>query len=423
MHMNNELKLIELLRNEMVLALGCTEPIAIAYAAALVTKTLGHIPDKIIAQCSANMIKNVKSVIVPNSGGMKGIDTACLVGAYFGDADKKLEVLSQVTAEQAKKCRHLSTLMRCEVELLESQSTLHIVITGIHDQNSASVEIRDGHTNVVKVIKNGTVMHSQDIAQSEEEPTNLLDNISIADIIYFARYADYSPLIDLLEQEISCNTRIADEGLKHNYGANVGKVILITAGNDVRNRARAYAAAGSDARMSGCDLPVMINSGSGNQGLTVSLPIITYANELHASTDQLYRALILSNLIALYEKSYIGKLSAYCGVVCAASGSAAGITLLKGGNDVQIEAAVTNTLGTLSGMICDGAKASCASKIAASVDAAITCHEMAMLDNALLDGDGIIKGDLDKTIEAVGRLANQGMRVTDKEILNIMLDS
>ncbi|WP_392566219.1 L-serine ammonia-lyase, iron-sulfur-dependent, subunit alpha [Utexia brackfieldae] len=420
--MTCELKLIKLLRDEMVLALGCTEPIAIAYAAALVTQHLGQVPERLLAQCSANMIKNVKSVIVPNSGGMKGIEAACLVGAYFGDADKKLEVLSAVSPSQAKTCQSLLEKHLCEVKLLESTSTLHIIITGYAQENSVSVEIRDNHTQVVKVIKNGEVLQTQTAAPAQLVEASLLDNIAIDEIIAFARQADYSPIVDLLDKAIACNTQISAEGLKNPYGVNVGKVIMMTSEDSLKNRAKAVTAAASDARMSGCDLPVMINSGSGNQGLTVSLPIITYARALDCSQEQLYRALILSNLIALYEKSYIGKLSAYCGVVCAASGSAAGITLLKGGTDSQIEAAVINTLGTLSGMICDGAKASCASKIATCVDTAITCHEMAMLDNVLSAGDGIIKYDLAKTIQMVGRLANQGMQTTDKEILKIMLD-
>ena len=420
--MTNDIKLIQLLRDEMVLALGCTEPIAIAYAAALAAKHLGHLPDRIIAECSGNMIKNVKSVIVPNSDGMRGIDTACLVGAFYGDADKKLEVLSQVTKEQAKQCRKLRETIPCEIKLLESPHTLHIIISTFYGDNKVSVEIQDSHTNVVKISKDGEILQSKNSETLTEQPTNLLENITIKDIINFSRFCDYSPLIDLLELEIECNSRIANEGINNNYGANVGKIILNTSNGDLKNRAKAFAAAGSDARMSGCDLPVMINSGSGNQGLTVSLPIIVYADQLKTSQSQLYRALILSNLIALYEKSYIGKLSAYCGVVCAASGSAAGITFLMNGNDEQIENAVINTLGTLSGMVCDGAKASCAAKIAASVDAAITSHEMAMLNNALHDGDGIVKQGLDKTVKAVGKLANHGMRITDKEILNIMLE-
>ncbi|MCO6523586.1 MAG: serine dehydratase subunit alpha family protein [Candidatus Schmidhempelia sp.] len=417
------MKLLKLLQEEMVLALGCTEPIAIAYAAALVTKTLGHAPKRMTAHCSANMIKNVKSVIVPNSNGMKGINTACVMGAYFGDVDKKLQVLAQVTENQAVQCQELLSHVPCEVKLLDSSSTLHIIISGEYDTDSASVEIRDAHTQVVKIIKNDRVQYEQEIECIDiERQTPLIESISIDEIINFARHVDYTSIKDLLQQTVECHLQIAKEGLTNHYGVNVGKSILMTSDSTLKNRAKAYTAAASDARMSGCDLPVMINSGSGNQGLTVSLPIIIYAMELNVSNEQLYRALILSNLIALYEKSYIGKLSAYCGVVCAASGSAAGITLLKEGNNEQIAAAVTNTLGTLSGIICDGAKAACASKIATCVDTAITCHEMAMLGNVLADGDGIIKHDLDKTISMVGRLANIGMKETDKEILNIMLN-
>lgn len=422
--MNSELKLIQLLREEMVLALGCTEPIALAYTAALVTKHLGHPPEQLLVECSANMIKNVKSVIVPNSGGMKGIVVACILGSYFGDSDRKLEVLSGISAQQIETCKTLIKQIPCNISLLESDSTLHIMITGKYKNDSVCVEIRDGHTNVVSITKNGEQLNLKPYisASTNSENSKPFSHILMQDIITFARFSDYSPLIQLLDQEIKNNMAIAKEGLNNHYGINVGKTLLLTSENNVRNRAKAFAASGSDARMSGCDLPVMINSGSGNQGLTVSLPIIVYAEELNSTKEQLYRALILSNLIALYEKSYIGKLSAYCGVVCAASGSAAGITFLKNGTDEQIKNAVSNTLGTLSGMICDGAKASCASKIATCVESAIMSHELAMQGNVLSEGDGIIKKDLDNTIKSVGKLANKGMKITDKVILNIMLD-
>lgn len=414
-------KLLTLLQQEMVPALGCTEPIAIAYTAALVSQHLGHMPEHLIAQCSANIVKNVKSVIVPNSGGMKGIDAATIVGAYAGNADKKLEVLSDITDEQIKAAQALLQQGICHIELLESPIVLHIIVTGRYQEQSVSVEIQDSHTNVVKITKNGEIIFNLDTTNAEHH-TETETELTIEEILNFTRFGDYSSLVDTLDLEISCNSHIAQEGLKHDYGVNVGQTILLTNDNTVRNRARALAASGSDARMSGCELPVVINSGSGNQGLTVSVPVIEYAQALGSSKDELYRALILSNLVAIYEKNYIGKLSAYCGVVCAASGSAAGITLLKKGSDEQIKNAVTNTLGTLSGMVCDGAKPSCASKIATCVDTAISCHEMAMHNRVLQGGDGIIKHDLNRTVKMVGRLASQGMRATDKEILNIMLD-
>lgn len=420
--MSIELKLIKLLRDEMVLALGCTEPISIAYASSLVTKYLAHKPESLLAQCSANMVKNVKSVIVPNSGGMKGISVACLLGAYFGCSDKKLEVLSDITPEQIEQCQRLIPQIPCSIELLESHATLHIIITGKYKNDTVSVEIRDGHTNVVSIIRNGEQLCSQlDEIDNNPQDSHSINGITLQEIIHFSRYSDYTSLIDLLDQEIQYNLQIAQEGLNNPYGVNVGKTILLTSDNSPKNRAKAYAASGSDARMGGCDLPVMINSGSGNQGLTVSLPVIIYAQELNSSQEERYRALLLSNLIALYEKSYIGKLSAYCGVVCAASGSAAGITLLRKGTDEQIEYSVINTLGTLSGMICDGAKASCAAKIATCVETAVMCHEIAMKNDVLQPGDGIVKSSVDHTIKAVGRLASQGMRQTDQEILNIML--
>lgn len=417
------LGLTELLRKEMVPALGCTEPIAIAYAAALVTKYLGAFPDRLRSQCSANIIKNTKSVIVPNSQGMKGIEAACILGAYAGNAEGSLEVLSDVNSEHIARCQTLLKQHIVTVEVLDSESTLHIIITGTNKTDTVSVEIRDGHTNVIKISKNGAVVFSNDDMPQEQYRHGYAGEVlSIDSIIHFSRSGNYDSLIAILDREIQYNSKISREGILADYGLSVGRTILKTTEDCVRNRAKAFAASGSDARMNGCDLPVIINSGSGNQGLTVSIPVIEYAKELGSSRDRLYRALILSNLIAIYEKVYIGKLSAYCGVVCAASGSAAGITMLKNGTDEQIKNAVTNTLGTLSGMICDGAKPSCASKIAACIDTAISCHEIAMNNQALSCGDGIIKSSLDKTIRMVGRLANQGMRETDNEILSIMLD-
>lgn len=419
---NMKLKLLRLLQKEMVLALGCTEPIALAYAGAIVTKYLGAEPERMVIHCSPNIIKNVKSVIVPQTNGMKGINVACIIGACFGDPEKGLEVLSSITEEQSALCASRVDAIPCQIEALDSSSTLHFIVEGYYKDDKVSVEIKDEHTRVIKIIRNdNTILDIKDESKLQKN-NDVVESFSVKDIINFSRSVDYSPLSQLLAQSIDCNLAIAKEGLTNNYGINVGKTILETADNNIRNQAKGYAAAASDARMSGCSLPVMINSGSGNQGITVSLPVIMYAQYINASQDKVYRALILSNLIALYEKSYIGKLSAYCGVVCASSGAAAGITFLKEGNDDQIESSVINTLGTLSGMICDGAKASCASKIATCVDTAFTCVDMALRNQCMSAGDGIIKNGLDKTAISVGSLANNGMRITDKIILKIMLE-
>ncbi len=419
MSVNN---LLDILKNELVPALGCTEPIAIAYAAAVVAKHLQAMPEKLTAQCSPNIVKNVKSVIVPNSGGVKGIDAAAIIGALAGNADNKLQVLSEVTPAQIEAAKVLIAQQICDIQLLQTPTILHIIITGYYNNDVVSVEIKDSHTNVTSIVKNGVSLLSSAEELNVSNDESWKSAFTIKEIIDFAKECDYSTIIDVLDRQIAFNSAIALEGLNHTYGINVGRTSLDVSENNVKTRAKAMAASGSDARMSGCDLPVVINSGSGNQGITVSVPVIEFAKELGSSQDALYRALILSNLVAIYEKQHIGKLSAYCGVVCAASGSAAGITLLKNGSNAQIENSITNTLGTLSGMICDGAKPSCAAKIATCVETAISSHELAMCSRVMLDGDGIVKEDLDKTVAMVGRLARLGMQGTDVEILNIMLD-
>lgn len=413
---------INLLHAELIPALGCTEPIAIAYAAATAAKILGSVPKRIQVKCSGNIIKNVKSVIVPNSGGMKGIEASAVLGAIAGDASQKLEVLVGINEQQINQCKQLIREGICQVALLDSPITLHIIVTVQNDEHNVMVEIKESHLNICTIQKDQVTLFSNEQDQASPCAQTAQQHINIDEIIEFARNCDIQDIQTVLDKQISCNSKIAEEGLKNNYGACVGKTLLELEGDTIKTRAKAFAAAGSDARMSGCDLPVVINSGSGNQGLTVSMPVIEYAKELKVDQDTLYRALVLSNLIALYQKKHIGKLSAYCGVVCAATGSGAAITFLKGGTDQQIKDTIVNTLGTTSGIICDGAKPSCAAKIATSVDAAILSHEMAMRHRVLLAGDGIVKQDADDTINAVGRLACKGMLKTDQEILQIMLD-
>jgi Uncharacterized conserved protein len=413
---------VTILEKELVPALGCTEPIAIAYASAVAKKTLGCIPEKIIAACSGNIIKNVKSVIVPNSGGLKGIEAAATIGAIGGNPDKKLEVLTDVTEEDIKRTRELLKTDYCSVEVLNGVANLHIIITATAGEEKAVVEIIDTHTNIVRIEKNDQVIFKSSEKNSKNEYQQIdWDCLNIEDILEFANTVRLEDVKEILDRQINYNTTISNEGLTHQYGANIGKTLLDEYGNSIRVRAKAKAAAGSDARMSGCVLPVVINSGSGNQGMTVSLPVIEYAKELEVGSEKLYRALVVSNLIAIYLKSGIGRLSAYCGAVSAACGSGAAITYLYGGDYDHICKTITNTLANISGIVCDGAKPSCAAKIATSVDAAIMAHYLSMGDNAFTSGEGIVKDDVEKTIDSVGRLARDGMKETDVEVLKIMV--
>lgn len=417
-------KYSEILRQELVPALGCTEPIAIAYASATAARVLGGIPEKIAVSCSGNIIKNVKSVIVPNTGGMKGIETAAVIGAVGGNPDNKLEVLRNITSDHIQTARKLLNEGICSASLSEGKSSLHIKVTSQLNGQTAIVEIMDKHTNIVRIQKNEQLLFSSESASAGNRQTEAIDYscLTVRDIIDFANTVDLLRVSDILQQQIDCNTAISAEGLDHDYGANVGKTLLAAYGTDVKVRAKASAAAGSDARMSGCEMPVIINSGSGNQGMTVSLPVIEYAREMGVSKEQLYRALIVSNLVSIHQKHEIGRLSAYCGAVSAACGSGAGITYLLGGSYEEISHTVTNTLANVSGIICDGAKPSCAAKIASAVDAAIMAHYLTVGNRFFISGDGIVKDSLEETMQSVGRLGREGMKETDIEVLKIMLD-
>lgn len=412
----------KILKEELVPALGCTEPIAVAYAAARARKILGNLPDKIIVECSGNIIKNVLGVIVPNSGGLKGVAISCVLGTVGGDSDKKLETLTGITDEDRALTKKLfEDKNYCTVKLLEGVSNLYIRIHAFYKEEESVVEIVNTHTNIVLESKNGTVLFSKD----SEALASSVDRscLSIKGILEYAETVDLREVEDVLNLQISYNTKIALEGLRENYGANVGKTLLNVYGNDIKIRAKAMAAAGSDARMSGCVLPVVINSGSGNQGMTVSLPVIEYAKELSSSHEELLRALIVSNLVSIYQKSRIGKLSAYCGAVSAACGSGAAITYMQTKDYDKVCSTITNTLANVSGIVCDGAKSSCAAKVASSIDATLMAHYMTMSDNTFPAGDGIVKEDIEDTMKSVGRLGKEGMKQTDIEIINIMIDS
>lgn len=415
-----EHKYLKILKKELVPALGCTEPIALAYAAAKTRDVLGAMPDHVVVLCSGNIIKNVKGVTVPMSGGMKGIIPSVLLGLVGGDSERLLEVLTTVTEEDVEKTKQLIEEKICEVQLAEGVENLYIKITMHRGEHFAVVEIKESHTNITHIEKDGTVLFEK--TEESVDHTGQENPYRFDEIYEFANTVAIEDVRDLIKMQITHNLDIANEGLMNSYGANVGKTLLSSYGDDVRVRAKAYAAAGSDARMSGCSKPVVINSGSGNQGLTVSLPVIIFAHELGVSEEKLIRALVFSNLIALMQKARIGKLSAYCGAVSAACGAGAAIAYLHDNSKEEIIDTITNTLGNVSGIVCDGAKPSCAAKIASSVDAAIMGHTLAVNRQKFSAGEGLVKDTVEETIRAITQMAKEGMKSTDVEILNIMIE-
>ncbi|MGL5514051.1 MAG: serine dehydratase subunit alpha family protein [Sporomusa sp.] len=410
---------IALLKQEMIPAFGCTEPIALAFTSAKATEVLGTFPDRIEVKCSGNMIKNAKSVIIPNSNGKKGIEYSAILGAIVRGSDKQLEVLEAVTNDDVTLAERLYHDKFCQVSLVPGVETLYITVEAFAGQDMSSVTVKDHHTNIIEVKRNQAVLFSK----TKEETKQNCIVMKFDDIYDFAMNENIDEVHDILEKEIEYNMAIAEQGLKKPYGANIGKLILDSEGNSFAKELQAYAAAGSDARMSGCALPVVINSGSGNQGITVSVPIILTATKMAASKTELFRALVFANLIGLYLKAGIGKLSAYCGVVSAASASAAGIAFLCKENKHVIAETLSNSLACLSGMICDGAKASCAMKIAASVGTALLAYEQAKSGNSFQARDGIVKESIDQTIETVGTIGRDGMKETDIVILQKMLEN
>lgn len=408
---------IEFLKEELVPSFGCTEPIAIALAAAKAKDILGKNPDKIITNLSGNMIKNAHSVKVPGTDGRKGIEISVVAGALLGDAKKDLEVLSNVDKSQLEYCDELIENGIVEVNLVPDLTGLYIDIEMFSGEESSKVVIRDAHTNVILIEKNGEIVFKKDV---EDEEGRHID-LSFDKIYDFAKNEDYTEVKDILDTQIEYNLKIAKEGLENNWGSNIGSVILGMNSQDYFDKLAAYAAAGSDARMSGCELPVVINSGSGNQGITTAVPVIVYAKDNNFSDEELYRALVFANLISLYIKERIGKLSAYCGVVSAASGAIAGVGFLNADSKEVLEGTISNALATNSGMICDGAKPSCASKIASSVRNAAISYKQALASQNFEAGDGIVKSNLDETIITVGNIAKCGMKTTDEVVLEEML--
>ena len=412
---------LKILHEELIPAMGCTEPIAMAYAAAKAREVLGALPDKIDIVISGNIIKNVKSVIVPNTGGLKGITAAIAAGAVAGNADRQLEVLADVKEDEIPKIAQFMESCAMAVMKSESDKLLDIDLHMYRGRDNVRLRITDFHTNIVLIEKNGEVLLKKESASADGGETDR-SVLNVRDIIEFAESVDIEDVRDLLEKQIEYNCAISEEGLHGEYGASVGKTLLETRGEDVRVRARAQAAAGSDARMSGCEMPVVIVSGSGNQGMTASLPVIVYARDMGASHERLLRALVVSNLITIHQKTPIGRLSAFCGAISAGCGAAAGVAWLTDGTYEAVSATITNTLGMISGTVCDGAKPSCATKIASAVEAGLLGFDLYEKGKGLHGGDGILKDNVEKTIESVGQLAREGMRETDTEILDIMLE-
>ncbi len=411
---------VAILHDELVPAMGCTEPIAIAYAAALARDTLGVTPERIEIQASGNLIKNVKSVVVPNTNGLKGIEAAAAAGVIAGDAGRALEVISRVSPDQKERIRDMASRNMCSVSLLESGRVLDLIITLRAGDLWARVRIADRHTNVVLVEKNGSVLLEKPAeASGELSPEKRL--LNIRDIVAFAQTVDLDDVRDVLLRQVQCNMAVCEEGMRSSYGGNVGKVLLRELGDSVLVRCKAMAAAGSDARMGGCELPVIINSGSGNQGITVTVPVVEYARELGRDEDAMLRALVISNLTAIHQKAGIGCLSAYCGAISASAAAGAGIAYLLGGGVYEIEHTLVNCLAVSSGVVCDGAKASCAGKIAIGLDAALLGYLMIKNKQQFRGGDGILQKGAEETIRMVGRLGRDGMRETDREILHIMI--
>ena len=413
---------IKILESELVPAMGCTEPIALAYGGARAREILGGMPEKVIAKCSGNIIKNVRCVTIPNSKGLVGIEAGVLLGIAGGNAGKQMEVLEDVSDADIEKAKEMLKKGVCKVEFLDSPSVLHIILELYTEEHSAVVEIRDGHTNITSIRKDGKEL-LEGAAKFEHDDTDERKVIlNMENIKEFADTVELSKVQHLIERQITCNMAIANEGMKGGYGLGLGKLLVESYPDTTLNQMKAYAAAGSEARMGGCDLPVIINSGSGNQGIASSVPVVVYARIKQVDQETLYRSLVFSNLLTIYQKTYIGKLSAFCGAVSASCASGAALTYMVGGTLDQIKMTVENTLANIPGIICDGAKISCAAKIATSLDAAIMAHNLAMKNKVYAPYTGILKEDTPETISCVGYIGKEGMKQTDKEILKIMIE-
>lgn len=410
----------DVLIRELIPAFGCTEPIAVAYASAVARSILGEMPEKIIVRCSGNILKNAKGVIVPNTKSMRGIDVSAVLGAVGGNAEKGLEVLEGITENDLRAAGELLGKSICKVENMDSPASLHIIVEAILGEHNAAVTIIGSHTHISEIRKDGKVIRNADVQTESEEEAN--PEFSLSDILEYAQEVPLTDIASVLKKQVQVNWAIAEEGMKNDYGVNVGKTLIKYFGEQVWIRARAFAAAASDARMSGCTMPVVINSGSGNQGLSVSLPVVVYAYHYGIDEERMLRALAVSNLTAIYQKTQLGKLSAFCGAVCAACGSGAGIAWMLGGDFSIVERTVINTLANVGGIICDGAKPSCAAKISSAVEAALSAYYMALDERRFGNGEGLAKSDGDSTIRCVMCMGREGMQQTDRKILELMIE-
>ena len=413
---------VEILKEELIPAMGCTEPIAIALAAAKARDALGRIPERCQAEVSGNIIKNVKAVTVPNTGGLKGIEASVAAGAVAGRSDLELEVLSQVTPQEIEAMREFLETREIKVIPATGDRVFYIKVTVWAEGHSACCEIVDYHTNIILIQRDEEVLFRAEPTEGGKPEQTDRSVLNVEEIVRFADCLDVADVEEVLSRQVAYNSAISAEGMTGKWGAAIGKTLRNLYGDDVAVRAKAAAAAGSDARMSGCEMPVVIVSGSGNQGMTTSLPVIEYARDMKATDEELYRALAVANLVTIHQKTGIGRLSAFCGAVSAGCGAAAGIAYLRGGRFDIIAHTIANTLAICSGMICDGAKPSCAAKIASAVDAGLMGYNMYLNGgHQFVDGEGIIQKGVENTIGNVGRLARQGMRRTDEEILDIMV--
>ena len=412
---------VNILREELVPAMGCTEPIALAYAAATARKVLGELPDRVVIGASGSIIKNVKSVIVPNTDHLKGIPAAAVAGIIAGKPEKELEVIAEVTAEEIARMKEYLENVEIKIEHIDNGLTFEIIVTLYKGKEYAKVRIANYHTNIVLIEKNGEVLKEVPVDDESEEGLTDRSLLNMKDIFDFAETVEIEDVKGILDRQIEYNMAIAKEGIRGNYGANIGSVLLDIGQDNLMVKAKAMAATGSDARMNGCELPVIINSGSGNQGITASVPVIVYAEGTQSGKEKMYRALVLSNLTAIHQKTPIGRLSAYCGAVSAGAGAGAGIAYLCGGGYEEIIHTVVNALAIVSGIVCDGAKASCAAKIASAVEAGIFGYQMYVHGQEFVGGDGIVTNGVEATLQNVGRLGKQGMKETNEEIIRIMI--
>ena len=411
---------LDILSEELIAAMGCTEPISLAYAAARGREILGGDPDRIDARCSGNIIKNVRCVRIPNSQGMVGIEAACTLGALCGDAGRLMEVLETVTADGLQKTRQFLAESRCHVEYLESPIPLHFILQLCQGEQTVTVEVKHHHTNICRIDKNGeTVFENADSGEIIQPAER--SHLSIENICQFANEVDIEKIRPFAQRQIACNMAISREGMTGKYGLGIGQAILDTYPDSHITRAKAYTAAASEARMDGCDMPVIITSGSGNQGIASTVPVIVYARELGISEEKLFRCLIFSSLLTVFQKEYLGKLSAFCGAVSASCAAGAAITYMMGGTVRQIKDTIDNTLADIPGIICDGAKASCAAKIASALDAALLAHSLAMKGKVYEANSGILQDDAGHTISSVGYIGKVGMKQTDAEIVKLMI--